>query len=87
MNKPGIPWSPQEAAAVNEFLNSPLGKKWLGILIMRKPRLNLTNTEAAALTGAYAGGYESVFGEIAATRIALVEAPNVDRPPIDTTKD
>jgi hypothetical protein len=87
VTKPGIPWSPQEAAGVNEFLSSPLGTKWIGVLITRKPGLDLSSTERAALTGAFAAGYESVFGVIAGTRVALTGAPNVDRAPIDTTKD
>lgn len=86
MNIPGVPWSPQEAAGVNDFLNSPLGRKWLGILLARKPRMDLTSTEKAALTGAYSAGYESFFGEIAATR-TVVQPSEASRPPIDMTKD
>jgi hypothetical protein len=83
---PGIPWSASEAASVNEFLNSPLGRKWLGVLLTRKPRMDLQNTEAAALTGAYAAGYERIFAEIAATRVA--GAPdNASVKAIDPTKD
>jgi hypothetical protein len=86
MNIPGISWTPQEAAGVNDFLNSPLGRKWLGVLLTRKPRLDLTNTERAALTGAYAAGYESFFGEMASTRV-VVQEEVASKPPIDTTKD
>jgi hypothetical protein len=66
----GLSWSPGEAATVNEFLNSPVGRKWLGILIIRKPRIDLTSSDRAGLTGAFAAGYEHIFAEIAATRVA-----------------
>lgn len=82
----GNHWSPGEAAAVNEFLNSPVGRKWLGILFNRKPRLDLSSTERAAMTGAYGAGYEYFFAEIASTRTATSpEDPGIK--PIDSTKD
>jgi hypothetical protein len=84
---PGITWSPSEAAGVNEFLNSPLGRKWLGILLIRKPRIELAGTERAALTGAFAAGYEYVFGEIAATRMAVTQSDTGGLRSIDPTKD
>jgi hypothetical protein len=72
MNQPpiGLSWSPSEAATVHEFLNSPVGRKWLGILMSRKPRMDLTSSDRAALTGAFAAGYEHMFAEFAATRTA-----------------
>jgi hypothetical protein len=66
-----ISWTPQEAASINEFLSTPLGQKWLGILIMRKPRLDVSSTERAALSGALAAGYEQAFNEIHATRVTI----------------
>jgi hypothetical protein len=86
MRTPGFQWTPGESAAVNEFLNSPLGQKWLGVLITRKPRVDLSTTERAALSGAFIAGYESVFGEIAATR-ATVVPDNASIQGIDPTKD
>jgi hypothetical protein len=86
MNIPGILWSPGEAAAVNEFLRTPVGQKWLGILLTRKPRMDLSSTEKAALSGAYAAGYESFFMEIANTRITPPQE-NVSAKGIDPTKD
>jgi hypothetical protein len=83
---PGIPWSPQESASINEFLNTPVGRKWLGILMARKPRIDLTNTDRAGLTGAFAAGYESIFGEIAMTRIAM-QPEEASAKLIDMTKD
>jgi hypothetical protein len=73
MRVPGITWSASESASVNEFLNSAVGKKWLGVLLTRKPRIDLTTTERAAMTGAFSAGYESFFNEIATTRLTLEE--------------
>jgi hypothetical protein len=86
MSPPGIPWSGAEAAAINEFLNSPLGRKWMGVLLTRKPSLDLAGTERAALTGAYSAGYEHFFAEIAATRVAGSQ-DSAGLKPIDMTKD
>lgn len=87
MNPPGITWSPGEAAAANEFLNSPIGRKWLGILLSRKPAVDLSSTERAALSGAYAAGYERIFGEIAATRTSVMETESPSLRAIDPAKD
>jgi hypothetical protein len=73
---PQFQWSPGEAATVNEFLNTPVGNKWISILIMRKPQLDLSSTEKAALSGAFAAGYESFLGQIGWTR-------NVSKPDDD----
>lgn len=86
MTKPGIEWTPGEAAAVNEFLNSPVGQKWLGILLTRKPKIDLSNTERAGITGAFAAGYESFFGEIGATRYTSVR-DSAGVKGIDPTRD
>jgi len=84
----GITWSPSEAAAVNEFLNSPVGRKWLGVLLTRKPRVDIGGTiERAAMTGAFSSGYESIFGEIAATRVAVPMPDAASAKAIDPTKD
>lgn len=86
MTIPGMQWSPSESSSVNEFLNSAIGRKWLGVLLLRKPKLDLSNTERAALSGAFAAGYESVFSEIAATRTTISpETPSLKA--IDPTKD
>lgn len=81
-----IDWGPGEASNVNQFLNSPLGKKWLAVLYSRKPRVDLKSTESAALSGAYAAGYEVFFSEIAATR-ASVNPESASAKTIDPTKD
>jgi len=86
MSPPGIPWSGAEAAAINDFLNSPLGRKWMGVLLTRKPQMDLSTTERAALSGAYAAGYERIFGEIAATRVAATQ-DSASMKGIDATKD
>ena len=88
MNLPGIQWTPGEAATVNEFLNSPIGRKWLAVLQFRKPAVDLSSTERTALSGAYAAGYEYLlFNQIPATRIALKEQESMSLKAIDPTKD
>jgi hypothetical protein len=84
---PGLQWSPSEAAALNEFLSSPVGRKWITILMTRKPRLDLGTTERAALTGAFASGYEHFFNEIAGMRIALPSEEPGNIRAIDPSKD
>jgi hypothetical protein len=83
---PGIPWSAGEAAAVNEFLSTNVGKKWLGTLFNLKPKVDLSSTEKCALTGAFAAGYEHFFDEISATRITHASESSSMRS-IDPTKD
>lgn len=85
-NLPGIIWSGGEAAAINEFLNTPVAQKWMGILLTRKPKIDMSSTERAAITGAYAAGYESFFAEIAATRSSSIR-PEAGLRSIDPTKD
>jgi len=86
MDIPGIQWTNGEAAAVNEFLNSPVGRKWLGVLLTRRPHLDLTTTERAALTGSFAAGYDNCFNEIARSRVtAPPEQPSARG--IDPTRD
>jgi hypothetical protein len=87
MNLPGINWSPQEAASINEFLSTPVGQKWLGVLMIRKPRMDLSSTERAALSGALAAGYESVFGVIAETRTTRAPAVDASAKAIDPERD
>jgi hypothetical protein len=84
---PGVSWSAGEAASVNEFLNSDVGRKWLGILLIRKPKIDLSGSERAGLSGAFAAGYESFFSEIAATRTGVRAPDSAGLRPIDMTKD
>ena len=86
MNPPGIPWSGAEAAAINDFLNTPLGRKWMGVLLTRKPQIDLSTTERAALSGAFGAGYERIFAEIASTRVAASQ-DSASMKSIDVTKD
>jgi hypothetical protein len=86
MNPPGVLWSASEAASVNEFLSTAVGRKWLGFLLTRKPRIDLATTERAAMTGAFSAGYEHFFNEIASTRVVRQE-DNSGVKPIDMTKD
>jgi hypothetical protein len=84
---PGISWSPSESAAVNEFLTTPVGQKWLGVLMVRKPRMDLSSTERAALSGAFSAGYESIFGIIAETRTTRAPVQDASVPSINPDKD
>jgi hypothetical protein len=84
---PGVPWSPSEAAAINEFFNTAVGSKFINVLAFLKPKVSFENTERAALSGAYAAGYESVFYEIAKLRRGPPADIDVSRPGIDPTKD
>jgi hypothetical protein len=86
MKAPGFQWTPGEAAAVHEFLSTPVGQKWLGVLITRKPRMDLSSTERAALSGAFIAGYEAMFSEIAATRTTAMP-DNAGAKGIDPTVD
>ena len=86
MNLPGPVWTAGEAATVNEFLNTPVGKKWLGVLLNLKPRIDVTSTEKAALTGAEAAGYDRFFDQITATRSTL-RSEDMSTKGIDPTRD
>jgi hypothetical protein len=83
---PGLQWTPSDAAAIHEFLNTPVGRKWLGVLMVRKPRIDLSSTERAALSGALAAGYEAFFNEIGASRVVLSNEPPSSKS-IDMVKD
>ena len=84
---PGVKWSPGEAASIHEFLNTELGSKWLTVLLLRKPKTDLSSTERAALSGAFASGYESIFAVIAETRTTRPPAQNASAPSINPDKD
>jgi hypothetical protein len=47
----------------------------------------LSSTERAALSGAFASGYESVFGVMAETRTTRAPAQNASAKSIDPDKD
>jgi hypothetical protein len=83
---PGITWSASESASVNEFLSSPVGKKWLGVLLTHKPQVDRSSMEKAALSGAFSAGYEHFFNEIAATRLTI-EEDNASIKTIDMVRD
>lgn len=79
-------WTPSDAVGVNEFLNTELGRKWLGLLFNRKPKIDLSSTDKAALTGAFAAGYELFLTEVAASR-TTVEHPQPELRAIDPVRD
>lgn len=82
-------WTPSDAAALNEFLNTPLGRKWLGILLAHKPRIDMESSEKAALSGAFIAGYEHLlFHEIGINRMAgSPKRDSAGKPGIDPEKD
>jgi hypothetical protein len=86
MNMPGIVWTPQEAASINEFLSSPVGKKWLGVLMTHKPRVDLSSQENAGMNGVGAAGFEQFLNGIAATRVTREEDMSAAKS-LDMTKD
>lgn len=83
----GTPWSPSEAATMNEFLNTPLGRKWIGVLTNRRPKIDTSSTERAALTGAVSAGYDLFLWEISGTRVTLPVPESASAKGIDPTKD
>ena len=87
MNLPGIQWTPGESATVNEFLNSAVGRKWLAVLHLRKPKVDLSSTEKAGLTGAFAGGYEHLLFEVIPATRATIPTEISGLKAIDPTKD
>jgi hypothetical protein len=83
----GIAWTASEAASVNEFLNTAVGRKWLNVLASRKPKLDLSSTERAALTGAQGAGYESVLAVIEDMRKARSQPEDASAPGINPEAD
>lgn len=81
-------WTPSDAAGLNEFLNTPVGIKWIATLMTLKPKVDMSKgTEIAGLTGAYMAGYEHLLNEIIPrTRVVPIEETE-SRKPIDMTKD
>lgn len=91
MNPPANPWTPGEAASVNEFLNSAVGKRWLSLLLARRPIVDITTSERAAVTGAFTAGYDHMlFGQIPHSRdprnCAPTQEPDSSRV-IDPSRD
>lgn len=82
-------WTPSDAAGLNEFLNTPLGRKWLGIMLAHKPKIDMSSTEKAGISGAFLAGYEHLlFTEIGGNRMAgNVQRPSPSKPGIDPEKD
>jgi hypothetical protein len=82
------PWTAGESASVNEFLNTPLGVRWLQVLFARRPKdIDRNSAEKAALDGAFLAGYEKAWEEISNTRVIHVEPDNASIKGIDPTKD
>lgn len=79
-------WTPSDSAGIDQFLGSKLGRKWLSFLFNKKPKIDLSSTEKAALTGAFAAGFESFLNEIAYSR-AVVPQSEPSPKGIDPTRD
>jgi len=90
MDLPQLPkWTPSDAAGVQQFLNTPLGQKWLGFLHSYKPRItvdSLKSIESAGMTGAYAAGYELCMLQIY-TSCRVIEETDYSAKAVDMTKD
>jgi hypothetical protein len=82
-----VEWSPSEASGVNQFLNTPLGIKWLQKIFSLKPKIDDSNLERAALSGAFAAGYEKAWEEISNTRVVLASPESASARAIDPTRD
>jgi hypothetical protein len=81
-------WTPSESASVNEFLNTPVGIRWLQELFKRRPwNIDRTSAEKAALDGCFLAGYEKAWEEISNTRVILPQGEDASVPGIDPTKD
>lgn len=81
-------WTASDAAGLNEFLNTKLGVKWIATLMTLKPKVDLTGTEKAALSGVYLAGYEYLLNDvIPRTRVSAPDDTNPSRKTIDMTKD
>ena len=81
-------WTASDASAINDFLNSKQGIRWITALMTMKPKIDITKGgEVAGLSGAYVAGYEHLLNEvIPATRTVRTEE-TVSLKPIDMTKD
>jgi hypothetical protein len=80
-------WTASDAAAINDFLNSRQGIRWLATLMTMKPKVELKTTEAAALSGAYVAGYEHLLNEIIPATRAVRTEETVGIKPIDMVRD
>jgi hypothetical protein len=82
-------WTPSDAAGVQQFLSTPLGQKWLGLLHNYKPRItadSLKSVEQAGITGAYSAGYELCMLQIY-TSCRAIEQTDYSAKTADMTRD
>jgi hypothetical protein len=72
-------WSNFDRAALNEFLNSDLGQKFIRYLEQSRPKFNdalaLDNINVLAISGAIAKGYEQALSEI--ERMRVIAKPGI----------
>jgi hypothetical protein len=88
MDQPQLPqWTPSDVAGMQQFLNTPLGVKFINFLMSGKPRTVIDRgTETAALTGTYVAGYELCIIRIYMSCRSL-DQPDVSVKSQDMTKD
>lgn len=81
-------WTASDSSAINDFLKTPLGIKWLAALMTLKPKVDISKgTEAAGLSGAYVAGYEYLLNEVIPRTRATRTEETPSLKPIDMTKD
>lgn len=81
-------WTASDAAAINDFLNSRQGIRWLAALMTMKPKVDITKgTEIGAMSGAYVAGYEHLLNEVIPSTRAVRTEETTSLKPIDMTRD
>ena len=81
-------WTASDSSAINDFLNTKQGVKWIATLMSLKPKVDISGgTEKAALSGAYVAGYEYLLNEIIPRTRAVTVEETASRKPIDMTRD
>jgi hypothetical protein len=81
-------WTASDASALNDFLKTPLGIRWIATLMTLKPKTVIDKgTEIAASTGSYAAGYEYLLNDVIPLTRASRQEEVTARKPIDMTVD
>lgn len=81
-------WTASDASALNQFLSTPLGIKWIATLMMLKPKVDIQKgTEVAALGGAYVAGYEYLLNEVIPNTRAVRVEESAGLKSIDMVRD
>jgi hypothetical protein len=84
---PGM-WTASDCSAINAFLNTPLGIKWLATLMTLKPKVVIDKgIDSGALSGAYLSGYMYLLDEIIPRTRTVRTEEVASLKPIDLVKD